>query len=156
MNKVAITSIERIQLWKWLRAPSCYSAEHTLLSYTVFFKGARCIQDWCQRHSMTTWIRWGSHASVYPSPMWSWIRCWSTPDSRKVEWKDQSRTDGWGNASYITRLLSPARMDYQTQCHHEISLPLISITRLLLSATRSNKTYNSRPEATLLHKLPYS
>jgi hypothetical protein len=38
-NKVATRSTERTRLWKRLCAPSCYSAEHTLLSYIVFFKG---------------------------------------------------------------------------------------------------------------------
>jgi hypothetical protein len=54
-NKVATRSTKRTWLWKWLHAPSCYSAEHTLLDYIVFFKGgAQCIQDWCQRYSVTT------------------------------------------------------------------------------------------------------
>jgi hypothetical protein len=37
-KKVATRSTERAWLWKRLHAPSCYSAEHTLLGYTVFFK----------------------------------------------------------------------------------------------------------------------
>jgi hypothetical protein len=58
MNKLATRSTERTQLWKRLRAPSRYSAEHTLLSYIVFFKeGAQCIQDWCQWHNVTTRTR---------------------------------------------------------------------------------------------------
>jgi hypothetical protein len=57
-NKVATRSLERTRLWKRLRAPSCYTAEHTLLDYIVFFKGrVQCIQDWCQRHSKATWTR---------------------------------------------------------------------------------------------------
>jgi hypothetical protein len=90
MNKVATKSPERTRLWKWLRTPSCYMAEHTLLGYTVFFKGrAQCIQDGYQQHSGTTRTRWDSQASVYPSPMWCWIGYRSAPDSREVEWKDQ-------------------------------------------------------------------
>jgi hypothetical protein len=136
-NKVATKSTERTRLWKRLRAPSCYSAEHTLLDYTIFFKGgAQCIQDWCQRHNMTTWTRWGSQASVYLSPMWSWISCWSAPDSHKTEWNDQPGTAEWGNASHITRLLPPARMDYPAQCRREISLSIISITGLLSPTAR--------------------
>jgi hypothetical protein len=112
-------------------------AEHTLLDYTIFFKGrAQCIQDWCQRHSEATWTRWGSQALVYLNMMWCWIRCRSAPDSRKVEWKDQPGGAGWGNMSHITRLLPPAITYYLVQCRCEISLPLISITRLLPPATR--------------------
>jgi hypothetical protein len=136
-NKVATKSPERTRLWKWLRAPSCYMAEHTLLDYTIFFKRrAQCIQDWCQWHSKTTWTRWGSQASVYLSPMWCWIRCQSAPDSREVEWKDQSGVAEWGNVSHITRLLPPASTYYLIQCRCEISLSLISIIRLLPPTTR--------------------
>jgi hypothetical protein len=118
-------------------APTCYSTEHTLPDYTVFFEGgAQCIQDWCQWYSMTTWIRWGWQASVYLSPMWSWITCWSALDSHKAEWKDQPRTARWGNTSHITRLLPVVRTYYLVQCCYEISLPLISITRLLPPTTR--------------------
>jgi hypothetical protein len=51
-------------------------------------------------------------------------------------WKDQLGATGWGNASHITRLLTPATTYYLVQCCCKISLPLISITKLLLSATR--------------------
>jgi hypothetical protein len=43
--------------------------------------------------------------------------------------------EGW-NSSHITRLHSPATTYYLVQCCCEISLPLISITRLLPLATR--------------------
>jgi hypothetical protein len=129
-----------IRSWKWLHAPRCYSAEHTLPDYTIFFKRrAQCIQDWCQWHSETTWTRGDSRASVYPSPMWCWIMCWSAPDSHEVEWKNQPGTSGWGNTSHITRLLPSARMDYPAQYRWEISLPLISITRLLQSTTSNTR-----------------
>jgi hypothetical protein len=68
--------------------------------------------------------------------MWSWIRRWSAPDSRKAVWKDQPGATGWWNTSHITRLLPHATMYYLVQCCCEINLPLISITRLLPSATR--------------------
>jgi hypothetical protein len=131
-NKLPTRSPERSRLWKWLRALSCYTTKHTLLNYIVFFKGrAQCIQHWCQRHSKTTWTRWGLQTLVYPSSMWCWIRCRSTPGSHEAEWKDQPGATGWGNTSHITRLLLPASMYYLVQCRCEISLPLISITRLL-------------------------
>jgi hypothetical protein len=51
-------------------------------------------------------------------------------------WKDQLKAIGWWNVSHITRLLSPATTYYLVQCYYKISLPLISITRLLSSATK--------------------
>jgi hypothetical protein len=68
--------------------------------------------------------------------MWSWIRRWSAPDSRKTVWKKQPEATRWWNTSHITRLLPPTTTYYLVQCRCEISLPLISITRLLLSAIR--------------------
>jgi hypothetical protein len=154
---VATRSPKRTRLWKRLHALSCYTAEHTLLNYTVFFKGrVQCIQDWRQRHSKTTWIRWGSQGSIYPSPMWCWIRCRSAPDNREMEWNDLPRATGWGNASHITRLLPPASTYCLVQCRCEISLPLISITRLLPPATRYTRHITHVRRAALLHKLSYS
>jgi hypothetical protein len=115
-------------------------AEHTLLDHTIFFKGkTQCIQDWCQRHSMTTWTRWGSHALVYPSPMWCWIKCRSASDSHEIECKDQPRAVGRGNMSRITRLLPPTSTYYLVQCRCEISPPLIPITRLLPFTTSNTR-----------------
>jgi hypothetical protein len=68
--------------------------------------------------------------------MWSWIRRWSAPDSRKAVWNDQPGATKWWNASHIIRLLPPASTYYLVQCCCEISLLLILITRLLPSATR--------------------
>jgi hypothetical protein len=54
-NKVATRSPKRTWFWKRLHSPSCYTAEHTLIDYIVFFKGrVQCIQDWCQRHNKAT------------------------------------------------------------------------------------------------------
>jgi hypothetical protein len=139
-NKVSMRSPERTRLWKWLRTPSCYAAEHTLLDHTIFFKGkTQCIQDWCQWHSMTTWTRWGLQASVYPSTMWCWIKCRSAPDSHEIECKDQPGAARWGNTSRITRLLPPTSTYYLVQCRSEISPPLIPITRLLPSTTSNTR-----------------
>jgi hypothetical protein len=49
--------------------------------------------------------------------------------------QSQGSMEGW-NSSHITRLHSPATTYYLVQCCCEISLPLISITRLLPLATR--------------------
>jgi hypothetical protein len=68
--------------------------------------------------------------------MWSWIRRWFAPDSCKTVWKDQPGATGWWNESHIIRLLSPATTYYLVQCCRKISLPLISITRLLPLTTR--------------------
>jgi hypothetical protein len=68
--------------------------------------------------------------------MWFWIRHWSAPDNHKAVWKDQLEATGWWNASHITRLLPHATTYYLVQCCREISLPLISIIRLLPSATK--------------------
>jgi hypothetical protein len=68
-SNVATRSPERTRLWKRLCAPSYNTAEDTQLRNTIFFKGrTQCIQDRYQQHSETTWTRWGSQASVYPSP----------------------------------------------------------------------------------------
>jgi hypothetical protein len=133
MSKLATKSTSRTRLWKRPCAPSYNTAEDNQLGYTVVFKGRmQCIQDVYQQHSGTTRTRQGSQTSVYPSPMWSWIRRWFAPDSCKAVWKDQLEATGWWNESHVTRLLPPATMYYLVQCCHEISLPLISITRLLL------------------------
>jgi hypothetical protein len=71
--------------------------------------------------------------------MWCWIMCWSVSDSRVAEWKNQPDTPGWGNASHIIRLLPSARMDYLAQYRWEISLPLISITKLFPSTTSNTR-----------------
>jgi hypothetical protein len=68
--------------------------------------------------------------------MWSWIRHWYAPDSRKAVWKDQLEATGWWNACHITRLIPPVTTYYLVQCCRKISLPLISITRLLSSAIK--------------------
>jgi hypothetical protein len=136
-SKVATKSPDRTRLWKWLCAPSHNTAEDNQLRYTVFFKERmQCIQDRYQQHSRRTQTRQGSQASVYPSPMWSWIRCGSALDSRNVVWKDQPRATEWWNESHITRFLPLATTYYLIQCCCKISLPLISFTRLLPLATR--------------------
>jgi hypothetical protein len=140
MSKAATKSPGRTQSWKWLRTPSHNTVEDNQLGYIVFIKWrTQCIQDGYQQHSGTTRTKWGSQTSVYPSPMWSWIRRWSTSDSRKAVWNDQLEATEWWNASHITRLLPPATTYYLVQCYREISLPLISITRLLSLATRLTK-----------------
>jgi hypothetical protein len=68
--------------------------------------------------------------------MWSRIRRWFAPNSCKTVWKDQPGATGWWSASHITRLLPLATTYYLVQCCYKISLPLISIIRLLSFATR--------------------
>jgi hypothetical protein len=68
--------------------------------------------------------------------MWSWIIRWFALNIHKTVWKDQPEATGWWNTSHITRLLPLATMYYLVQCYYEISLPLISIIRLLSFATR--------------------
>jgi hypothetical protein len=88
--------------------------------------------------------------------MWSWIKRWSAPDSRKAVWKDQLEAIGWWNVSHITRLLPLATTYYLVQCCCEISLPLISITRLLFPATKLTRLTNLRSGLFYFTKLSYS